>query len=65
MNSGDDVAGMVVTMGKKAAESGEFKEGDHVAGFHPMLTPGGAYAEYCVVPYHTAFIIPEKTTYEG
>jgi prephenate dehydrogenase len=65
MNSGDDVAGVVVTMGKTAAESGEFKEGDRVAGFHPMFGPGGGYAEYALVPYHTAFIIPEKTTYEG
>ncbi|KAK9243751.1 chaperonin 10-like protein [Lipomyces tetrasporus] len=59
LNSGDDIAGVVHSMGISVQKTGEFRVGDRVAAFHRMLTPGGAYAEYAVAPAHTAFIIPE------
>lgn len=65
VNSGDDVAGLVHAMGSKVAATGEFRIGDRVAGYHEMLKPGGAYAEYAVVPAHTCFIIPANTSFEG
>lgn len=65
MNSGDDVAGTLHAMGSEVAAAGEFRIGDRVAGFHKMLEPGGAYAEYAVVPAHTAFIIPQRMSFEG
>ena len=65
MNSGDDVAGIVHAIGSEVAATGEFRIGDRVAGFHKMLEPGGAYAEYAVVPASTAFIIPQRTSFEG
>lgn len=65
VNSGDDIAGLVYAMGKEVEETGEFHVGDRVAAFHPMLKPGGAYAEFAVAPYHTVFKIPSKTTFEG
>ncbi|EGO00360.1 hypothetical protein SERLA73DRAFT_122396 [Serpula lacrymans var. lacrymans S7.3] len=61
MNSGDDVAGTVEAIG---ADVTTFKIGDRVAGFHKMLTPGGAYAEYAIVPAHTAFSIPDNISFE-
>lgn len=39
--------------------------GDRVAAFHPMLTPGGAYAEYALAPVNTTFKIPEGVGFEG
>lgn len=33
--------------------------GDRVAAFHPMMTPGGAYAEYSVAPTETMLLIPD------
>lgn len=65
MNSGDDVAGIVHAIGEEVATTGEFSIGDRIAGFHKMLEPGGAYAEYAVVPASTAFIIPQRTSFEG
>jgi NADPH2:quinone reductase len=65
VNSGDDIAGFVHTLGEEVQETGEFHIGDRVAAFHPMLKPGGAYAEYAVAPYHTVFKIPKKTSFEG
>ncbi|EED12253.1 quinone oxidoreductase, putative [Talaromyces stipitatus ATCC 10500] len=64
VNSGDDVAGYVSSIGKDVKTTGEFRIGDRVAGFHKMLLPGGAYAEYAVVPAHTAFIIPDNILFE-
>jgi NADPH:quinone reductase len=65
VNSGDDIAGTVYALGKYAEASGEFHIGDRVAAFHPMLTPGGAYAEYAVAPEHTVFHIPINISFEG
>lgn len=65
VNSGDDVAGFVSALGENVRATGEFHIGDRVAGFHKMLSPGGAYAEFAVVPAHTAFIIPENISFEG
>lgn len=65
MNSGDDIAGTVHALGKAAEATGEFQIGDRVAAFHPMLTPGGAYAEYAVAPSHTVFHLPTNITFEG
>jgi NADPH2:quinone reductase len=65
VNSGDDIAGTVHALGKDAEATGEFHIGDRVAAFHPMLTPGGAYAEYAVAPAHTVFHLPTNTSFEG
>ncbi|KAH8690717.1 putative quinone oxidoreductase [Talaromyces proteolyticus] len=65
VNSGDDVAGYVHAMGNHVALTNEFKIGDRVAAFHPMLTPGGAYAEYALVPAATTFLIPKGVSFES
>ena len=65
MNSGDDIAGTVHELGTSVQASGEFQIGDRVAAFHPMLSPGGAYAEYSVAPQSTVLKIPIGTTFEG
>jgi NADPH:quinone reductase-like Zn-dependent oxidoreductase len=65
VNSGDDIAGTVAALGAGVAATGEFSIGDRVAAFHPMLMPGGAYAEYATSPAHTVFKIPERTSFEG
>lgn len=61
MNSGDDIAGIVHSVGSSVWE---FKPGDRVASFHEMLTPHGSFAEYAVGWQHTTFHIPAKTTFE-
>lgn len=60
-NSGDDVAGVVEAVGEDVFE---FNKGDRVAGFHVMRTPGGAFAEYAILPEHTTFHIPAKISFE-
>lgn len=65
INSGDDIAGIVYSIGSNVNASGEFSKGDRVAAFHPMLTPHGAYAEYAVAPAHTVFLIPQHVGFEG
>ena len=64
VNSGDDMAGTIHALGPGVEATGEFHLGDRVAAFHPMLTPGGAYAEYAVAPSHTVFIIPANIKFE-
>ncbi|RDW91029.1 hypothetical protein BP5796_02194 [Coleophoma crateriformis] len=64
MNSGDDIAGYIHDLGENAKAAGEFRVGDRVAAFHPMLTPGGAYAEFAVAPLHTVFKLPSTITFE-
>ena len=61
MNQGDDFGGIVHSVG---ANITEFHPGDRVAGFHAMMKPGGAYAEYTISPAHMTFHIPKKTTFE-
>ena len=65
VNSGDDMAGFVHSLGSDVEASGEFRIGDRVAAMHRMLEPGGVYAEYAVAPAHTVFIIPKHTSFEG
>lgn len=62
MNSGDDIAGIVHSVG---ANVWEFKPGDRVASFHEMVTPGGSFAEYAIGWQHSTFHIPKKTSFEG
>ena len=62
LNSGDDLAGTVAALGSDVSSS--FKIGDRVAAFHPMLTPGGAYAEYALAPATTTFHIPDSLSFE-
>lgn len=65
LNSGDDVSGIIHELGSDVQKSGEFRVGDRVAAFHPMMAKGGAYAEYAVAPAHTVFKIPEGVGMEG
>lgn len=60
-NSGDDVAGTVEAVGEGVLG---FRKGDRVAAFHEMMSPDGAFAEYCIAWASTTFHIPEKTSYE-
>jgi NADPH:quinone reductase len=60
-NSGDDVAGYIDAVGPGVDE---FRKGDRVAGFHVIRGPSGAFAEYAIVPSHTAFHIPPETSFE-
>jgi NADPH2:quinone reductase len=62
LNQGDDIAGVVHTVGSDVLE---FKPGDRVAAFHQIMAPGGSYAEYAVSWAHTTFHIPKKTSFEG
>lgn len=65
LNSGDDIAGVVHSLGSNVQGTNEFKIGDRVAAFHPMMAPHGAFAEYAVAPQHTVLKIPEGTSFEG
>ncbi|KAF2815798.1 zinc-binding oxidoreductase-like protein ToxD [Mytilinidion resinicola] len=60
-NTGDDIAGIVHSVGENVYE---FKPGDRVASFHEMHTPGGSYAEYALGWQHTTFHIPKKISFE-
>lgn len=62
VNQGDDIAGVVHSVGSEVVE---FKEGDRVAAFHQMMSPGGSYGEYAVSWDHATFHIPKKTSFEG
>ena len=62
LNSGDDIAGLVHSVGANVVE---FKPGDRVAAFHQMMAPSGSFAEYAVSFDHATFHIPKKTTFEG
>jgi NADPH:quinone reductase-like Zn-dependent oxidoreductase len=65
LNSGDDFAGIVYSIGTEVAKTCEFNIGDRVAGFHPMMTPHGAFAEYAVAPGATVFKLGEGVSFEG
>ncbi|RYN29006.1 hypothetical protein AA0114_g12430 [Alternaria tenuissima] len=60
-NSGDDIAGIVHSVG---SDVWEFKKGDRVASFHEMMTPGGSFAEYAVGRQHTTFHLPKDVSFE-
>jgi NADPH:quinone reductase len=65
LNSGDDIAGVVQSIGSNVYKTKEFKIGDRVAAFHPMMSPHGAFAEYAVAPQHTVFKVPDGVSFEG
>lgn len=60
-NSGDDIAGIVHSVGKDVYE---FKPGDRVAGLHAFLTENGSFAEYSVSPDWTTFHLPHNVSFE-
>lgn len=60
-NSGDDIAGTVVSVGSEVTE---FKPGDRVAAFHEMTKEFGSYAEYAVAWEHTTFMLPKHVSDE-
>lgn len=65
LNSGDDLAGIVHAIGDDVAKTGEWKLGDRVAAFHPMMTEHGAYAEFAVAPAETVIRLSEGVGFEG
>jgi NADPH:quinone reductase-like Zn-dependent oxidoreductase len=60
-NSGDDVAGVVHSVGRRVYE---FKTGDRVAALHEFGQPNGAFADYAVAPDRTTFHIPHDVSFE-
>ncbi|KAJ8071605.1 hypothetical protein OCU04_001928 [Sclerotinia nivalis] len=64
LNSGDDIAGIIHSLGENLRMKTEYHLRDRVAAFHPMLAPNGAYAEYAVAPMHTVMRLPDGTTFE-
>lgn len=60
-NSGDDIAGIVHSVGSGVWE---FKPGDRVASFHEMMSPHGSFAEYAVGWSWSTFHIPSKLSFE-
>ncbi|KAI0118065.1 putative alcohol dehydrogenase [Hypoxylon sp. NC0597] len=60
-NSGDDMAGIVHSVGNEVYE---FKPGDRVAAFHECLTENGSFAEYSVAPDWMTFHIPHNVSFE-
>ncbi|THV47839.1 hypothetical protein BGAL_0285g00080 [Botrytis galanthina] len=64
LNSGDDIAGVVHSIGTNAQTKNEYSLGDRVAAFHPMMELHGAYAEYAVAPIHTVMKLPDAITFE-
>ncbi|KAM3150618.1 hypothetical protein ABEW05_009038 [Botrytis cinerea] len=64
LNSGDDIAGFVHSIGTHVQTKNEYSLGERVAAFHPMMNPHGAYAEYAVAPIHTVVKLPDIITFE-
>lgn len=60
-NSGEDMAGIVHSVGKDVYE---FKPGDRVAATHESGKENGSYAEYSVAPDWTTFHIPHNVSFE-
>ena len=60
-NSGDDIAGIVHSVGKDVYE---FKPSDRVAALHVFGTENGSFAEYAVAPDWTTFHIPHNVSFE-
>ncbi|KAL4861562.1 hypothetical protein BDV12DRAFT_180040 [Aspergillus spectabilis] len=61
MNSGDDIAGIVESVGPGVTA---FRKGDRVAAFHPMGTAGGSFAEFATAPASTTFHLPPTISFE-
>jgi NADPH2:quinone reductase len=62
LNSGDDLSGTIAALGPSCPPS--FHLGDRVTALHPMLSPGGAYADYALAPTATSCHIPESMSFE-
>jgi NADPH:quinone reductase len=60
-NSGDDLAGIVESVGDGVCE---FRKGDRVAGMHAFPLPHGAFAEYAILRDYMAFHVPESISFE-
>ncbi|KAM0810361.1 putative Enoyl reductase (ER) domain-containing protein [Seiridium cardinale] len=60
-NSGDDMAGIVHSVGKDVYE---FKTGDRVAAFHETGKENGTFAEYSVAPDWMTFHIAPTVSFE-
>ncbi|KAF7944537.1 uncharacterized protein EAE97_005170 [Botrytis byssoidea] len=65
LNSEDDIAGVVHSIGTNAQTKNKYSLKDRVAAFYPMMEPHGAYAEYAVAPIHTVMKLPDAITFEG
>lgn len=52
-------------MASVGSEVTDFKAGDRVAGFHRLGEAAGGYAEYCLTPASTTFILPPSISFEG
>ncbi|KAK9234448.1 chaperonin 10-like protein [Lipomyces kononenkoae] len=61
LNSGDDIAGTIVSVGKSVLE---FRHGDRVAALHKIGSPHGSFAEYAIAYAYTTFHIPDSVTFE-
>ena len=61
-NSGDDIAGIVESVGENVTE---FKKGDRVTALHEIGTSGGSFAEYALAPENTTIRIPKQLSFEG
>jgi len=60
-NSGDDIAGIVHSVGKDVYE---FAPGDRVAALHAPWTDNGSFAEYAIAPDHTTIHLPHNVSFE-
>jgi NADPH:quinone reductase len=60
-NSGDDIAGIVHSVGKDVYE---FRPGDRVAALHETEADNGSFAEYSVAHDWTTFHIPHGVSFE-
>lgn len=60
-NSGDDIAGVVHSVGSKVFE---FKPGDRVAALHEYFAENGSFAEYASAPDWTTIHLPDHVSFE-
>src|SRR5882757_1739011 len=59
-NSGDDLAGVVESVGANVLG---FRKGDRVAAMHSMGTRAGSFAEYAIAPASTTFHVPDSVSF--
>ena len=62
MNTGDDLAGIIESVGSRVYE---FKPGDRVAAFHRLGEPHGGYAPFAIAPASTTFHLPPNISFES
>lgn len=60
-SSGDDIAGIVHSVGKDVFE---FKPGDRVVALHQFQESHGSFADYAIAPDTTTFHIPPNVSFE-